>query len=66
LGPLGSAGSNFGLSTPYQRVFVGARDNTVTLRAARLTDDPAGLAFREIIFAPNGLNSLPAPLGAYK
>src|SRR5665213_3526565 len=51
---------------PCQRVFIGANNDSVTLRAAWLADDPAGLAFRQIVFAPNALNSLPAPFGAYK
>jgi hypothetical protein len=49
-----------------QRIFIGSRNNGVTLRAPRLADEPAGLALRETILLPNPLDRLPAPFGAYK
>jgi hypothetical protein len=49
-----------------QSIFISPHGHAVTLRAARLTDDPTGLAFREMVLAPSALNSLPAACGAYK
>ena len=49
-----------------QPILIGTGDNRITLRATRLADDPAGLAFRELILLPDPLDSLPAPFGAYK
>jgi hypothetical protein len=49
-----------------QPIFVSAGNERVTLRAAGLADDPAGLAFREPILLPDPLDRLPAPFGAYK
>jgi hypothetical protein len=49
-----------------QRIFVSSDDGGVSLRSAVLSDDPAGVAFREAVLLPNALDSLPAPLGAYK
>ena len=49
-----------------QSIFVGPHDHAVTLRAARLADDPAGMAFRQAILRPCLFHRLPAPVGAYK
>ena len=49
-----------------QRTFVSARNNTVTLHATRLADDPAGLTLRETVLLSNPINRLPAQVGAYK
>jgi len=49
-----------------QPILVSTHDHTVTLRAARLTDDPAGMAFRQAILRPGFFHRLPAPFGAYK
>jgi hypothetical protein len=49
-----------------QPVFVGSGNDRIALGTTVLADDPAGLAFRELILLPNPLDSLPASLGAYK
>jgi hypothetical protein len=53
----------YGLRQP---ILVSAGDDRVTLRATRLADDPAGLAFRETILLPRSRHCLSAPFGAYK
>src|SRR5208282_3515512 len=47
-----------------QPVLIGTGNDRVTLRATGLADDPAGLAFGELVFLPDPLDSLPAPFGA--
>jgi hypothetical protein len=49
-----------------QRTFVCTHDDRVTLRSARLTDNPAGLTLREPVLLTSPRNRLPAPFGAYK
>jgi hypothetical protein len=49
-----------------QRIFISTDNGGVTLRSARLTDNPAGMTLREPILPPNALNGLPAPFWAYK
>ena len=49
-----------------QRILISTRYDRVTLRATRLTDDPAGLAFREPVLLTSPRNRLPAPFEAYK
>jgi len=49
-----------------QPVLIGAGDDRIKLRAMRLANDPAGLAFRELMLLPDPLDRLPATFGAYK
>jgi hypothetical protein len=49
-----------------QRVLVSLGNSRVALRAARLVDNPADVAFEEPVLLPDALNSLPVPFGAYK
>lgn len=49
-----------------QPIFVRTNNRCVTLRTEWLTDEPAGVAFRESIPLPNPPDCLPAPFGAYK
>ncbi len=49
-----------------QFILVGQHGRHVALRAAVLTDDPAGVTFRETVLVPNAVDRLPASLGGYK
>jgi len=49
-----------------QRVFVCTDNRRVTLRTTRLTDEPVGVTFREMVLLPNPFDRLPTPFGAYK
>ena len=49
-----------------QPVLISTGDDRISLGATWLADDPAGLAFRDLVFFPDPLDSLPAPFGAYK
>jgi hypothetical protein len=49
-----------------QSVLIGPDNRGVSLRSARLIDDPAGMPLRETILLPDALYRLPAPFGAYK
>jgi hypothetical protein len=49
-----------------QCILVGPHDHTITLCAEWLADQPAGVAFREMILLANMLNGLQTPFGDYK
>ena len=51
---------------PGQFILVGQHGRHVALRAPMLTDDPAGVTFREAVLLPDASNRLPASLGGYK
>ena len=51
---------------PGQPFLVGRHGGHVALRAAVLTDDPAGVTFRETVLLPDAVDRLPASLGGYK
>lgn len=49
-----------------QPILVGRHGRHVALRAAVLTDDPAGVTFREAVLPPDAVDRLPASRGGYK
>ena len=49
-----------------QRILASSDSACVSLRAARLVDDPAGMTFREPVSLADALDRLSAPFGAYK
>ena len=49
-----------------ERILVGTNRGNITLRSPRLADDPAGMAFRELILALDRFDCLPAPVRRYK
>ena len=48
---------------PRQRIFISSNNGRVTLRSARLADEPAGMAFRETVLLPNAARP---PAGAVR
>jgi len=49
-----------------QHILVSSGNGRIALRAARLFNNPAGVAFGDPEFRADSLDSLPAPFGAYK
>jgi hypothetical protein len=53
-------------NVPGQLILVGRQRWNASLRSPWLPDNPAGCAFAQVISVLRCINSLPAPLGAYK